>query len=154
MFSDMAEYRAEQAAAPAALSPPGFAFPYPGHGERRHQHVPLLMAASIRRQLFPGSRRTVANIRNLSSPFLLCVSRRQRILVMVSRPSCRASSIHMSHWMPGSLMATNTFGSKAGTIRTSGLPIKPKIQCTQPCTTDFPENMGDLTEEMANATAQ
>ena len=39
-------------------------------------------------------------------------------------------------------------------IRTSGLPIKPKIQCTQPCTTDFPENMGDLTEEMANATAQ
>jgi hypothetical protein len=41
-----------------------------------------------------------------------------------------------------------------GLIRTSGLPIKPKIQCTQPCTTDFPENMGDLTEEMANATAQ
>jgi hypothetical protein len=56
--------------------------------------------------------------------------------------------------MPGSLMATNTFGSKAGTIRTSGLPIKPKIQCTQPCTTDFSENMGYPTEEMANATAQ
>ena len=39
-------------------------------------------------------------------------------------------------------------------IRTSGLPIKPKIQCTQPCTTDFSENMGYPTEEMANATAQ
>jgi hypothetical protein len=39
-------------------------------------------------------------------------------------------------------------------IRSSGLPVKAKIQCTQPCTTDFSENMGDLTEEMANATAQ
>jgi hypothetical protein len=88
----------------------------------------LLMAASIRRQLFPGSRRTVANIRNLSSPIRLCVSRRQHILVVVSRPSCRASSIHMSHWMPGSLMAANTFGSKAGTV--SGT-VGPVALCSQ-----------------------
>lgn len=39
-------------------------------------------------------------------------------------------------------------------IRSSGLPVKAKIQCTQPCTTDFSENMGYPTEEMANATAQ
>ena len=87
----------------------------------------LLMAASIRRQLFPGSCRTVANIRNLSSPILLCVSRRQHTsilpVVVVSRPSCRASSIHMSHWMPGSLMATNTFGSTAGTVSGTVGPI-------------------------------
>jgi hypothetical protein len=82
----------------------------------------LLTVAGMRQCVLPNSCQTVVGSWNRKYPFRICVKfqicvSRHRHIMVVSSTS--ASIIRKSPWVPDSLVGTDTFGSRAETVRSS-----------------------------------